>query len=108
MPTIVFHGTADKTVHPQNGDLVLAQSLNSMPRLHKSAKEDTSPGGRRYRATLSLDEDGRSLTEHWEIEGAGHTWCGGDARGSFTDPAGPDAAQETARFFLQHAGPIDL
>ena len=102
LPTIVFHGLADGTVHPDNGSASLAQALAAMPDLHRSTRKDTLPGKRAYRVTAHRHNDGRSFAEHWEIDGAGHAWAGGNPRGSYTDPAGPDASAEILRFFLQH------
>jgi poly(hydroxyalkanoate) depolymerase family esterase len=102
LPTIVFHGLADATVHPANGAASLAQALPAMPALRRSTRKGTSPGGRAHRVTEHRHADGRSFAEHWEIEGAGHAWAGGDAGGSYTDPAGPDASAQMLRFFLQH------
>lgn len=103
LPTIVFHGLADSTVSPQNGAAVLAQALPAMNGLRKSVKKGTAEGGRAYRATLYAQADGRSMAEHWEIEGAGHAWSGGDAGGSYTDPKGPSASRQFLRFFAQHS-----
>ena len=44
---------------------------------------------------------GEVLAAYLPIEGAGHAWSGGDGAGSFTDPDGPDASREMARFFLR-------
>jgi poly(3-hydroxybutyrate) depolymerase len=38
--------------------------------------------------------------EHWNVQGAGHAWSGGDASGSFTDGSGPDASAAMLRFFM--------
>ncbi len=100
VPTIVFHGTADATVHPSNGAAVLAQVLPTRPALRPQVQQGLQ--GRAYRKTAHRDANGLSLAEHWEIEGAGHAWAGGDAAGSYTDPQGPDASREMLRFFLQH------
>ncbi len=88
VPTIVFHGDRDTTVHHRNGEYDLAGAdLRS---------ESGEAGGRAYTRTV---HQGRSRLEHWLLHGAGHTWSGGDAAGSYTDPAGPDATKEMLRFF---------
>ena len=103
VPTIVFHGLADRTVHPDNGAAVLSQALGAMPGLRATTRQGIAGGGHRYRATAHHHGDGRSLAEHWQIEGAGHAWAGGHSAGSYTDPKGPDASRHMLRFFLQHA-----
>lgn len=102
LPTIAFHGLADGTVHPQNGSAVLSQALHAMPGLRATSRKGTSDGGRTYRTTAHHHPDGRSFAEHWEIDGAGHAWAGGQPGGSHTDPRGPDASRQMLRFFLQH------
>jgi poly(hydroxyalkanoate) depolymerase family esterase len=103
VPTIVFHGLADATVHPANGAASVAQALHAMPGLRETTWRGAVPGGQAYRVTAHARADGRTMAEHWEVEGAGHAWAGGRAEGSFTDPKGPDASGEMVRFFLQHA-----
>lgn len=102
VPTIVFHGLADTTVHPQNGAAILAQALPAMTGLRKTERTGTSDSGRPFRAAVHLHPDGHSMAEHWQIEGAGHAWAGGNPAGSYTDARGPDASREMVRFFLQH------
>ena len=103
VPTIVIHGTADVTVHPRNGKAVVAQTLPSFHGLKATTRKGVSTGGRSFRQTSHADSAGRSIVEHWEIDGAGHAWAGGQPEGSFTDTAGPAASEEMLRFFLQHA-----
>ena len=105
VPTIVFHGRADTTVHSDNGAAVLEQAIQAMPGLRVTTRRGVSAGGRGYSATGHTDSDGRSLAEIWEIDGAGHAWAGGNLSGSYTDPEGPDASREMVRFFLQHKQP---
>jgi len=102
VPAIVFHGLADGTVHPSNGEAVVQQALQAGDGFKRSRVSGTSEGGRAYRLTRHEDPEGRSISEHWEIEGAGHAWAGGQPGGSYTDPQGPDASREMVRFFLQH------
>ena len=101
-PTIVFHGLADSTVHPSNGDAVMAQSLGSRSGTKRARVNGVSDGGRKYRLTRHSLPDGTTTAEHWEIDGAGHAWAGGQPSGSYTDPEGPDASREMVRFFFQH------
>lgn len=89
--TIVFHGSADTTVHPANAAQIAVAAGPVTARI-----EGRSAGGRRY--TRSIHGSGM---ESWLIEGAGHAWSGGQAAGSFTDPLGPDASAEMVRFFLE-------
>jgi poly(hydroxyalkanoate) depolymerase family esterase len=101
VPTIVFHGDADRTVHPRNGEQVIAAALGGCvgsPRV----EQGVSPKGRRYTRSIHHDGEGKSLAEHWRVEGAGHAWSGGDAKGSYTDARGPDATREMLRFFFEH------
>jgi poly(hydroxyalkanoate) depolymerase family esterase len=102
VPTIVFHGDRDNTVHPRNGDYVIAQKRTT--NLQKNVHRGRVPGGHAYTRTIHTDVSGRAILEHWEIHGAGHAWSGGSPAGSYTDPRGPDAAKEMLRFFLEHPG----
>jgi poly(3-hydroxybutyrate) depolymerase len=54
---------------------------------------------------VTTDAHGHPLLEQWGVHGAGHAWSGGDSRGSYTDPRGPDASREMLRFFLETARP---
>jgi poly(hydroxyalkanoate) depolymerase family esterase len=103
VPTIVFHGDRDNTVHPRNGDHVIAQKR--ITNLQKKIYRGRVPGGHAYTRTIHTDASGRAIFEHWDIHGAGHAWSGGSPAGSYTDPRGPDAAREMLRFFLEHPSP---
>jgi poly(hydroxyalkanoate) depolymerase family esterase len=104
VPTIIFHGDRDMTVHPTNGDQILEQSARTM-RTHKEVHRGQVSGGRAYTRTIVSDANGRRMLEHWNIHGAGHAWSGGSPAGSYTDPGGPDATREMLRFFLEHSLP---
>jgi hypothetical protein len=101
VPTIVFHGDRDTTVHPSNGDHVIAQSKGAT-NLQEKVRRGRVPGGHSYSRTIHTDTSGRAIFEHWAIHGAGHAWSGGSPAGSYTDPRGPDAAREMLRFFREH------
>jgi poly(hydroxyalkanoate) depolymerase family esterase len=104
VPTIVFHGDRDITVHPNNGDHILEQSMRSTS-TQKKVHHGRVPGGHAFTRTIHTDASGRGIFEHWKIHGAGHAWSGGSPAGSYTDPRGPDATKEILRFFLEHSLP---
>lgn len=98
MPIIVFHGDRDTTVHPANGDALIAQGAGRVA--HASGAEPGKvPDGHAYTRTVHHKADGTLHAEQWLIHGAGHAWSGGSANGSYTDGKGPDASREMMRFF---------
>jgi poly(hydroxyalkanoate) depolymerase family esterase len=100
IPTIVFHGSRDTTVHARNGASIVEQAtLARDQELRVQMHTGRSPDGSPYRRTVYTDAAGNAVVEHWLVSGAGHAWSGGDARGSFTDAKGPDASAEMIRFF---------
>ncbi|MET4605262.1 poly(hydroxyalkanoate) depolymerase family esterase [Bradyrhizobium sp. JR4.1] len=102
VPTIVFHGDRDTTVHPKNGDQIIEQSARAT-RPTTTVLRGRVPHGHAYTRTVLIDGAGRTISEHWNIDGAGHAWSGGSPAGSYTDPQGPDATREMLRFFLEHS-----
>lgn len=100
VPTIVFHGTADKTVDPANADRIAAQFKVEAGQ-HDVIETGRSAGGVGYTKSVQRDSTGRSVFERWDLHGAGHAWSGGNPAGSYTDPRGPDASRAMMRFFLQ-------
>jgi poly(hydroxyalkanoate) depolymerase family esterase len=99
LPTIVFHGDLDQTVHPRNGEQIISAVSGRMV-AGAQVEQGVSAHGRRYTRSTQRGDHGRVLTEHWLVHGAGHAWSGGSAEGSYTDGLGPDATQEMLRFFL--------
>jgi poly(hydroxyalkanoate) depolymerase family esterase len=97
--TIVFHGDADPTVHPGNGRHVVTASAGTA---EGEAEKGISAGGRSYTRSVHRVPGGEVVAEHWLVHGAQHAWSGGSAKGSYTDPRGPDAAAEMIRFFMEH------
>ncbi|MGZ8209991.1 MAG: extracellular catalytic domain type 1 short-chain-length polyhydroxyalkanoate depolymerase [Burkholderiales bacterium] len=110
VPVIVFHGDNDTTVHPRNGDELIAQA--SRTKAHSNAPEADAAlerseerdraRGRDYTRITYRDAAGKVVVEQWLVHGAAHAWFGGSAEGSFSDPTGPDASREMLRFFRQH------
>jgi poly(hydroxyalkanoate) depolymerase family esterase len=108
VPTIVFHGDRDGTVHPRNGDRIVARARAAgTAELQATAtvQRGQAPGGRAYSRALHADAGGGAVLEQWVVHGAGHAWSGGSPAGSYTDPQGPDASREMVRFFLEHPHP---
>ena len=103
VPTIVFHGDGDRTVHPSNRDHVLTQARAGAV-LACFIIEGRAPGGLTYTRTVHADDAGRPMLEDWVLHGVGHAWSGGSPVGSYTEPRGPDASREMVRFFLQQDG----
>lgn len=99
-PTIVFHGSADSTVHPVNGDRIKADTLAAGPEQTMIDNTKGKSGTRSFVKETTALPDGRVLSEHWVIDGLGHAWSGGKPGGSYADPQGPDASAEMVRFFL--------
>jgi poly(hydroxyalkanoate) depolymerase family esterase len=104
VPTIVFHGDRDMTVHPNNGNQILDQFVKTTG-TQKTVHRGRIPDGHAYTRTIYSDATSRGVLEHWNIHGAGHAWSGGSPVGSYTDPRGPDATREMMRFFLEHSLP---
>ncbi|OUM00857.1 extracellular catalytic domain type 1 short-chain-length polyhydroxyalkanoate depolymerase [Variovorax sp. JS1663] len=100
VPTIVFHGDADSTVHASNGEQVVAASTGAGGAAE--VERVTAPGSRHTTRKVHRAQDGRVLAEHWVVHGGPHAWSGGSAKGSYTDPRGPDATAEMLRFFFEH------
>jgi poly(hydroxyalkanoate) depolymerase family esterase len=109
VPTIVFHADRDTTVHPNNGDYVLAQAGATAGDLATTVEHGQMPnGGRTFTRILHANGSGAAVLEQWTVHGGGHAWSGGSPEGSFTDPRGPDAAREMLRFFLDHPHPAPI
>jgi poly(3-hydroxybutyrate) depolymerase len=97
----VFQGSADRTVHPSNAERIIAAALPPESISTIQTHTDGSAGKRAYTRKIVKNAEGLPALEYWLVEGAGHAWSGGDARGSYTDQRGPDATNEMVRFFLE-------
>jgi len=103
VPTIVFHGDADRTVQARNGAAIIEQVVGSRPdrsTLRADVESGIAAGGARYERTTYVDAADRVVAEQWLLRDAAHAWSGGSADGSYTDARGPDASAEMVRFFL--------
>ena len=98
VPTIVFHGDQDRTVHPRNGGQVVARLGADTETYVENGISDNGRSFTRTRYRLNQ----LNVAEHWVVHGGGHAWFGGNAKGTYTDPKGPDASGEMLRFFSEH------
>jgi poly(hydroxyalkanoate) depolymerase family esterase len=113
LPTIVFHGTADRTVHPDNGANVREAALTALRASGLALVKSSSKPSRSRAEPLSASTaktiyraaNGPSYIEHWKVEEGPHAWSGGNAEGSYTAPDGPSASAAMLAFFLQHKRP---
>jgi len=99
LPTIVFHGDADSTVHLHNAEQLVASVLGQAPE-PPLVTQGRSTHGQAYTRSIWPAGPGHALTEYWVLHGAGHAWSGGRIEGTYTDPQGVDASGEMLRFFL--------
>lgn len=116
LPMIVMQGDADETVPPANAALLVRQWLGAADRIDDGAANasvssspasttsGSVPNGYDYQVTR-YDVAGDSFLESWAIRGQGHAWPGGMAGQPWSDPKGPDATAELARFFDAHPMP---
>lgn len=107
MPTLVICGDGDKTVDPGNSDAIVDEAVRDWPsndQLTRDAPTSTTAGGRGATCATFRNAAGRVVIESWKVSGGGHTWFGGDARGSHTDASGPSASELIVQFFDDQAG----
>lgn len=112
MPGIVVHGSADRTVAPDNAYRILEQWF-AADRLAGTASGDLDlarpavvehgrvDGGHAYARSRWTDARGALTHEYLRVDGMGHAWSGGAAGGSYADHRGPDAAEAMWRFFAE-------
>lgn len=112
VPSLVIHGTADRTVAPANSRHILVQSMHAnhladpLTCAHDPATPNTrqharADGGLDYTRSQWLDANGTLMHEFIEVQDLGHAWSGGVAGGSHTDPDGPSATEAIWAFFTQ-------
>ena len=110
VPSIVIHGSADRTVAPVNAAQVLQQSMTAnrlaapetcnldIARPTTTSRSQVNDG-HAYTRRQWMDRRGALMHELLEVDGLGHAWSGGAPGGSYTDPRGPDATEAIWRFF---------
>jgi len=111
LPTIVFHGEEDEEVDVVNAHQALSQWAQTNDYSYDGSDNDSitdepadtlreqTPEGYGYVRYVYENPEGDVIMEKWIVDGLGHAWPGGDPKGSYTDPAGPDASEEIIRFF---------
>ncbi len=116
LPMIVMQGDADQTVPPANAELLVGQWLGAADRIDDgvanasvspspaSTTSGSVPNGHDYQVAM-YEVSGDAFVESWTIRGQGHAWPGGVAGQAWSDPKGPDATAELARFFDAHPMP---
>jgi poly(hydroxyalkanoate) depolymerase family esterase len=119
MRTIVFHGTIDPTVNSANGAQIIAQWAQTNDFVDDAADNDSVnsvadetltgtasvANGLTYTRRIYNDGGGVPLMEFWLVDLMRHSWSGGSSAGSYTEPRGPKASFEMARFFGLTASP---
>lgn len=112
LASLVIHGTADRTVAPENARRTLAQLMHANhlaapeagkhdPDRPSDSQQGRAGGGLRYTNRRWLDTRGALMHQSIEVHGLGHAWSGGAPGGSHTDPRGPSASDAVWAFFSQ-------
>ncbi len=106
VPSIVFHGDQDMTVHPSNGQAIHAAATveTTGADVGGSRMSSVVSSADQHGFTRSVDYGPGGVTnrELWMVHGAGHAWAGGSDENRYADASGPSASREMLRFFLQH------
>jgi len=115
IPSIVIHGSADRTVAPINAEQLLRQAIAANRAVAPGACSDLDferpssttrgqrDGGHAYTRSSWHDLRGDLIHELLEIEDLEHAWSGGAQGHRWSDPRGPSATEAIWRFF-QTAG----
>ncbi len=108
VPLLVFHGDADDTVHPLNGEQIiemsqLLESHAADTRVCTTTQIESEVGCHAYTRDVWRNQDGSLRAERWVVHGLGHAWSGGHPDGTYTDHRGPDATAAIVRFVSQFA-----
>lgn len=110
VPSMVIHGTADRTVAPDNARRILAQMMHANhlaasdtcrcdPAKPSDSRHARAGGGLPYTHERWVDPHGAVMHESIEVHDLGHAWSGGAPGGSYTDARGPSASEAIWAFF---------
>ena len=117
LPVVVFQGSADERVYPENGvDMVgqwaqandLASDGLDNDNIDDTPERETQggqPGGHPYSEKVYEDDQGRVVMAFYAIEGMAHAWPGGAPGLPFSDPKGPEASRLIWDFFAANPKP---
>ncbi|MDJ0944691.1 MAG: PHB depolymerase family esterase [Kiloniellales bacterium] len=117
LPVVVFQGSADERVFPENGDDMIGQwaqandlasdglDNDDIDAVAERATPGGRPGGHPYSEKVYEDGQGAVVMVFYEIEGMAHAWPGGAPGLSFSDPEGPEASRLIWEFFAAHPKP---
>ena len=90
VPTIAFHGDADRTVGLGNGAELIKQANAALAAEAGKTRSATTTGvsarGRSSSRAVHLDAAGQSRVEPWVLHGACHAWSGGAPAGRTPTP----------------------
>jgi poly(3-hydroxybutyrate) depolymerase len=100
VPTIVFYGDRDGTVHPRNGEQVLHQWAGNSSR-GRCAGARSQAGARTPAPSTATLADGRSRSAG-SYTGPATPGQAGASAARTPPPRGHDASAEMVRFFLEH------
>lgn len=104
VPTIVFQGSADRTVRPANAEAIVQGQLAAWAAagvpLRPDGKGDVAVAPRAV-CTTWVDATGAPRLQAWQVQHGRHAWSGGKAAGTYTEPDGPGASRAMLRFFLR-------
>lgn len=99
VPTLIFQGSADLTVHPSNAEKI----LGLRPQTEEMLVEHCVINGRSVKISRLRQTARHPEAEIWLIEEAGHAWSGGNATEKYVDEKGPHATLIAWEFFENHA-----
>ena len=91
----LWHGARDPIVSPAN--LTALETMFARLLGARAGATSTNEGAVH---AVYRDARGAPVLETWLVQGMGHAWSGGDARGTHTWPAGPSATEHMLDFLL--------